>query len=206
MKNILTFLSLVYLLSCNLRPQTQDAEQSQNSLVQPSILHIEKTFDFSKFPIEKGKLGNIEIGMTISEAEKHFQGLEKIEDEAANFGYGGGSSAFLYYLDDEIVFALIPYAYTDTICLIIATHENFRTINGLSPNSTVQELIEVYPDLVVYPNQITLTEFAVDEENNWNFEFGTDSNNQIGEYDNSNFDGPSKPTRLDIKSSWIEIK
>lgn len=206
MENLLTFLLIVCLLSCSSRPQIQEGEQRQKNLSQSDALHLENSFDFSKFLIEKGKLGNIEIGMAISQAEMHFQGLKKIENEAANFGYGGSSSSFLYYLDDEIIFALIPHANTDNITLIIAIHKHLRTINGLSPKSSVQELLEVYPDLVIYPNQITLTEFAIDNENDWHFAFGTDVNNQIGDYDSSNFDGPSKPKRLDIKASWIEIK
>lgn len=206
MKILLTFLLIVCLLSCSSRSKTQENDHRQKNLTQSSTLQLEKPFDFSKFLIEKRKLGNIEIGMTIFEAEVHFKGLKKIEDEAANLGYGGGSSSFLYYFDDEIIFALIPRAYTDTITLIVAIHKHLRTNNGLSPNSSVQDLLEVYPDLVVYPNQITLTEFAIDKENEWYFEFGTDVNNQIGEYDGSNFDGPSRPTRLDIKASWIEIK
>jgi len=139
-------------------------------------------FQFSEFKIMKHQLGSIKIGMTIKEAENQFYGLTKKVNEAVNFGFGGGSPAYLYYSGDKIVFGLIPSLGTDTLLFIIAAHKNLETTNGLNPNSTVKELLEKYPDLWVNQDLMNSWEYFQDSENGWDFVFMTDEQTQIGEY------------------------
>lgn len=161
-------------------------------------------FEFSDFRIMNGQLGSIKIGMTIQEAESQFNGLTKKEDEAVNFGFGGGSPAYLYYSGDEILFGLIPSLGTDTLLFIIAAHKKLQTTNGLNPNSTVKELLREYPDLMVNQDLMNSWEYFQDTTNGWDFVFMTDDQTEIGEY--PDLVNPSKPKRLTTKTSWITIR
>jgi len=165
-------------------------------------------FQFSDFTIMKGQLGPIKVGMTIEETENQFNGLIKKEDEAVNFGFGGGSPAYLYYLRDDILFGLIPRLGTDTVLFIIAAHRELQTTNSLNPNSTVKELIEQYPGMKVSRDLMNDWEYFRDTINDWQFIFMTDAKTKIGEYPEPSFDNeiPSKPIRLTTKTDWITIQ
>lgn len=210
MKILLTvFTGLLLFFGCNTTTKkTNDKAEIDTKLEteKPTKKPISEStdFQFSKFKIMKGQLGPIKIGMTIKEAESQFDGLTKKEDEAANFGLGGGSPAYLYYSGDEIVFGLIPSLGTDTLLLIIAFNKNLETTNGLNPNSTVKELLEKYPNLIVNKDLMNGWEHFKDTENDWDFIFITNEQTQIGEY--SDLDNPSKPKRLTTKIDWIEIR
>lgn len=160
-------------------------------------------FDFDKFPIQKGSLGPLHIGMTIEEAEKLFTGLIKGEDEAGNFGFDGGEKSYLYYLNKELVFVLIPKLETDTILSIVAIHNNLTTTNGLHPNASVQQIQALYPDMIVEHDLLNGWEIFHDATNQWQFVFITDENERIGDY--PDLDAPSKPKRLQIQADWITI-
>lgn len=165
---------------------------------------IKQEPDFKSFKIKKERLGKITIGMTLPEAEQHLSGFRKEVSEASLFGFGGGSPAYLYYWEDEIVLGLIPKLDTDTLLFIIAAHPKLRTTNGLSPKSSVKELLEPYPNFMVIQDLMNEWEFFQDKKNGWDFIFMTDKKTEIGEY--QMFDKPSKPVRLDIRSDWITIR
>lgn len=114
----------------------KEAKSQVNEIPEATILN------YQDFEIQKGQLGEIKIGMTISEAEQKFSGLRKETDQATNFGYGGGSPAYLYYEGKTIIFGLIPTLNTNTILFIIVVSKKLTTTNGLSPNSTVKEISE----------------------------------------------------------------
>ena len=201
MKHILTILIGLFLFGCNSTTKTENNETKTDLTSE-----TEKTvdFDFDKFKIQKGQLGEIKIGMTISEAEMQFSGLTKNTDEATNFGFGGGSPAYLYYSGNELLFGLIPKLETDTLLFIIAAHKNLQTTNGLNPNSTVEELLRKYPDLTVQQDLMNSWEFFQDLKNGWDFIFMTDEQTEIGEY--PELEVPSKPKRLTTKTDWITIR
>jgi len=203
MKHILIFFIGFFLFGCN---STTKTENNQTETVSTNEKKSEQSvnFDFDNFKILKGQLGKIKIGMTISEAEMQFSGLTKKTDEATNFGFGGGSPAYLYYSGDELLFGLIPKLETDTLLFIIAAHKKLQTTNGLNPNSTVNELILKYPDLTVEQDLMNSWEFYQDETNGWDFIFRTDEKTQIGEY--PELEVPSKPKRLTTKTDWITIR
>ena len=203
MKHILTFLIGLFLFGCN---STTKTENNQTITVSTNEKKSEQSvsFDFDKFKIVKGQLGEIKIGMTITEAEKQFTGLTKKTDEATNFGFGGGSPAYLYYSGDELLFGLIPKLETDTLLFIIAAHKNLQTTNGLNPNSTVEELLKKYPDMTVQQDLMNSWEFFQDFKNGWDFIFMTDEQTEIGEY--PELEVPSKPKRLTTKTDWITIR
>ena len=201
MKQILTLSIALILFGCN---STTTTENNETTTDLTSERQSESSVDFDDFEISKGQLGNIKIGMTITEAEQQFTVLTKKVDEATNFGFGGGSPAYLYYSGDDLIFGLIPKLGTDTLLFIIAANKKLQTINGLNPRATVSELIQKYPDLTVEQNLMNSWEFYHDETNGWDFVFMTDEKTQIGEY--PELDVPSKPKRLTTKTDWITIR
>ena len=201
MKQILTLSIALILFGCN---STTTTENNETTTDLTSERQSESSVDFDDFEISKGQLGNIKIGMTITEAEQQFTVLTKKVDEATNFGFGGGSPAYLYYSGDDLIFGLIPKLGTDTLLFIIAANKKLQTINGLNPRATVSELIQKYPDLTVEQNLMNSWEFYHDETNGWDFVFMTDDKTQIGEY--PELDVPSKPKRLTTKTDWITIR
>src|SRR5690606_28712182 len=154
--------------------------------------------------IKKGQLGKIKIGMTLAEAERHLSGFRQEVSEASLFGCGGGSPAYLYYWKDEIVLGLIPKLDTDTLLFMIAAHPKLRTTNGLNPKSSINELLQQYPDLMVMQDLMNEWEFFQDKKNGWDFIFMTDRTTEVGEYIKD--DIPAKPKRLNTKTDWITIR
>ena len=203
----LTVLVGVFISSCNMTTTKTSNEtnielDTKNQEEKSTSMSTE--FEYSDFNIKKSQLGPIKIGMTIQEAEKQFSGLKKVEDYAENFGFGGGSPAFLYYFGEELLFGLIPKLETDTLLFVVAIHRNYKTTNGLNPKSSVAELLEKYPDLMVNQDLMNCWEFFQDKENSWDFVFMTDEETEIGEY--PELEVPSKPKRLTTRTDWITIR
>jgi hypothetical protein len=191
MRHILTiFLISIFLFSC----ETDSKEKINNK----------ETFDYSNFKIGNGELGPIKIGMTIKEAEMHLKGLSREDAQASDFGYGGGSPAYIYYFDNKQILALLPALGTDTVLVIVAIDENLKTKNGLSPVMSSKDLLLTYPDLMVMQDIMNEWEFFEDSKNKWTFVFMTDENSQVGEY--PVLEEPSVPKRLMTKSNWLTIR
>ena len=169
-------------------------------------VHIatQQSFRFDEFKIEKERIGSIKLGMTLSEAEEFLSGFRKEVSEATLFGFGGGSPAYLYYWEDEIVLGLIPALETDTLLYLVAAHPQIKTTNGLNPNSSVSELLKKYPHLTVMKDLMNQWEFFQDKNKGWDFIFMTDKETEIGEY--QDLYHPSVPKRLNTKSDWITIR
>lgn len=163
-------------------------------------------FSFSDFKIGDNKLGPIEKGMKISDAEKKIKGLVKKEGEAVDYGVDGGGVAYVFYLNNEAVFSLIPGYNSDTIIYIVALSENLKTENELNPKSTVNDLIKEYQNITLYRDIIFDWETFYDKKNHVTFYFKTyDEKTQIGNY--PEFDSSkSKPKKnLSTKSDFILI-
>lgn len=208
MKHPLSFIPLLLalLLSCKSPdPGTQEnlASESLETEAPKTDLGMASTFDYQRFPIQKGRLGPIRIGMTIAEAEAEFDGLRKEVSEAILFGYGGGSPAYLYYDRDKVAFGLIPILGTDTVLLIIAADPQLTTTNGLHPTSTVREITAQYPGIQVNLDMLNDWEYFADTANRWEFVFMTGEGDAVGEFGEGEDSAP--PLRMDIRADWITI-
>ncbi|HAW78736.1 MAG TPA: hypothetical protein DCX27_02865 [Balneola sp.] len=201
------FLLLMALWSSNQPANNKSQEEQQPIQSKSQSTHLvqseDSTFDYNEYEIKKGQLGEIKIGMTISEAEQKFKGLRKEVGQATDFGYGGGSPAYLYYDQENIAFVLIPTLNTDTILIIIAASPKLKTTSGLSPNSTVMEISKKYPGIKVNQDLMNGWEYISDTTNNWNFVFMTDETT-VGDY--PELEVPSDLKNLDIKADWITIR
>lgn len=170
-----------------------------------SILsNAQSSFNFGNFIIQKHRVGNVRIGMTLSQADKLIKGLDKQEEEALSFGYDGGSKAVFYYIDDELVFAFIPKLDTDTIMCIIAAHPELKTINGLTASATVGEISKKYTAVYIHFDEMSESEIFYDINNEWDFVFLTEEGERIGKY--TEIDKPYKALYFDIPCDWIVVK
>lgn len=205
MNKKLLFLILI-LLQFSCKDNSEKQAEIWNKRIQEAkvLAKTIKKFDFEKFQISNGKVGEIKIGMTISEAEKLIEPLTKKEETAYDFGYDGGGKAFLYSLKNEPVIALVPKRDSQEILAVIALNKNLKTENGLNPKSTVAEIQEKYLDIKVEVDLIMDSEFMMDKKNNLKFDFFTNESNRIGEY--TDLEIPVKPVRTNIKADWITIK
>ena len=195
------------LWSSNQPANNKSQEEQQPIQSKSQSTHLvqseDSTFDYDEYEIKKGQLGEIKIGMTISEAEQKFKGLRKEVGQATDFGYGGGSPAYLYYDQENIAFVLIPTLNTDTILIIIAASPKLKTTSGLSPNSTVMEISKKYPGIKVNQDLMNGWEYISDTTNNWNFVFMTDETT-VGDY--PELEVPPDLKNLAIKADWITIR
>jgi hypothetical protein len=205
-RKLIYIIILIIICSCNQSTdKKENIDQTEKIQSDPSTDELSNiiTFDYNKFEIKKGNLGEIKIGMTISEAEQKFEGLRKEIGEATSFGFGGGSPAYLYYDKDDLLFGLISALDTNTILFIIVASPKFKTTNGLNPNSKVKEISKQYPKAKVYQNLMNSWEEISDTINNWNFIFMTDEKT-VGEY--HKLENPSELKNMNIKADWITIK
>lgn len=200
-KYFITILSIFFFcFSCNQSKQLNTSPEVKNSKKESITA---PKFNYENFKIQKGALGEITIGMTITEAESKFSGLRKEVGYATDFGFGGGSPAYLYYDNESVVFGLIPKLDTDTLMIIIAVSPKLKTINGLTPNSTVKEIAKVCPDIKAHQNLMANWEEMYDHVNDWDFVFMTDVNKTIGSY--PELEEPSELINTDITADWIAI-
>ena len=203
----ITYLIILTLIwSCNQSPgKKEKKEQKKQTEFESAINDLPEilTFDYQKFEIKNGQLGDVKVGMTISEAEQKFKGLRKEVGQATSYGYGGGGPAYLYYDQDTLAFGLIPTLDTDTVFLIIAASPKLTTTNRLNPNSTVKKISGKYSDVKVSQDLMNGWEYISDTTNNWDFVFMTDEKT-VGDY--PELEVPSDLKNLDIKADWITIK
>lgn len=204
MKISLSFVILILLFSCKNKTEKQTETWNKKVQVTKVVKKTTTEFDFEKFKIANKKVGEIKIGMKISDAEKFLNQLIKTEVEAYDFGFDGGGSAYIYSLKNEPVIALIPKRDSDELLAIIAISKNLETNNGLNPKSKVAEIQTKYPDIKVNQDVMMDWEFIQDKKSNLQFIFMTNENNQIGEY--IELEIPVKPKRTNIEADWIEVK
>lgn len=206
-KAILLLFSL-FLFSCKEEAKIQKdktietietVENSETALRKP-----EEGFHFDEFRIEKHHLGPIKIGMPLQEAEKHLKGLSRKRCDPFDFGYDGGGDAFIYYLKDKPVMALIPEQETNLLLAIAAIHKDLRTADELYPNASIKEIQAIYPNIPLHQNLMMSWEFLYEEKNDWEFVFMKDPDHPIGVYENT--EAPGKVKDSSVKADWITIR
>ena len=192
-----TFILLITIcasiISCNTKSEAEEQKtKKQNDL------------DYSKFTIGKKHIGNIKIGMTLKETSEFTDKLKEVQTEAYKYGFGGGSSAYEYYYNDELLFAILPKLYSDTILFLIGISSNLKTENGLNPKSSIVEMSEVYNNVWVHQDLMSGGENFYDTINNWTFHFETDKKNQLGTY--PEYDKPSLVSNQNGNSTWVVVR
>jgi hypothetical protein len=206
MKQTLTIL-LVCLATASCRETVADKDNpidSSEVLIRVEDEQASAAFDFSRFKIGEGRVSNISVGQTLSQAELELVGLKREEIESYGVGFDGGGAVYLYSYNDEPVLALVPSHESDTLIAIVAIHRELQTTNGLHPKMKVKELIAKYPDMVFYQDLLNGGEFSDDLENRWSFVFDTKEESEIGVY--PELEVGSKAHNLKPEIAWITVK
>lgn len=209
MHKLFTLSFLFLLLSCGKEKNTDTIANpvKVDDSVSQETTEASVTIDDAitkKFPIGKGKLGPIAIGMTMAKANSLLTDFKIQKAEGWDFGYDGGGEAWIYNKNGKQIFAIVP-SYTDTIIAIIAIDKSLKTAKGIRPGMTVKELISFYPNEKIYFDEMMGWEYMYDDVNGWEMVFQTSENNTVGEYLNGNIEKPVFPKRMDVKSDWIDI-
>ena len=206
-KAILLLFSLS-LFSCKEETKVQKEETIETIETvengETDIRKPEEGFPFDDFRIEKGHLGPIKIGMPLQEAEKYLKDLSRKRCDPFDFGYDGGGDAFIYYLEDKPVVALVPEQETNLLLAIAAIHKDLRTADGLHPNASIKEIQAIYPDISLYQNLMMSWEFLYEEKNDWEFVFMKGPDHQIGVYENT--EAPGKVKDSSVTADWVTIR
>lgn len=201
---IIVLLLLINLISCK-KTEENESETYKEKINKTEAKGKENPkFNFDKFLISKGQVGQIKVGTNLKDAENSLREMNRKEVEAYDFGYGGGGKAFIYSIQNEPILALIPNRDTAEIIAIIAISNKLKTDNGLNPKSNIIDILKIYPKMEVSQDLMTEHEYMYDENKKWSFIFQTDKNNRIGEY--KNIDESTKPKRLKTKMDYLAIK
>jgi|GEM_PF-1401975 len=177
-------------------PSAQDS-----STVSPAAAYKDFLEDYI---INKGSIGPIRIGMTIRQADSLLTAFKKQDALAVDFGFGGGSPAFIYSYEDQPVLALVQALNTKKIFALVAISEHLKTTNEVRPQMTVEELLSIYPGMLFYQDIMNNWEYAEDPLNNWSFVFITDKKSMIGTYPVA--EKPSRPKNMTARNAWITIQ
>jgi hypothetical protein len=201
---LIILLLFINLFSCKKTEENQTKTYKEKINKAVSKLKKNAEFNFDKFLISKGQIGEIKVGMKLVDVEKLLREMTKKEVEAYDFGYGGGGKAFIYSIQNEPILALIPHRDTPEILTLIAISHKLKTDNGLNPNSNIIDILKRYPKMEVSQDMMTDHEYMYDVSNKWSFIFLTDESNRIGEY--KDLEEPAKLKRIETKIDYIEIK
>lgn len=159
---------------------------------------------FQDWYIQKKSIGPVQIGMTIRQVDSLLYNFQKQTAVALDFGFGGGSPAYVYSMDSVPVIAIVQALNSKRVFALIAISDLLKTKNGLYPQMTVEQLLDVYPQMKFYQDYMNGWEYADDEFNQWSFIFITDDANQIGIYKQP--DQPSSAKRTTAKNAWITVQ
>ncbi len=159
---------------------------------------------FPSWTIEKKSIGPISIGMDIKTTDSILSAFKKQNALAEDFGFSGGSPAYIYSFENEPVIAIVQTLYHKKVYAIIAMSDQLKSENGIHPKITVEDLLKIYPKMKFSLDPMNGWESAEDPINQWDFIFNTNSKNRIGTYLNP--DLPSIPKRFTAKSIWIAVR
>jgi len=196
MRVIFYVLSMFVLSSC-----TNQSSDDNSHLRNPQYPNKNQTFTPENFSIKKHSIGNIKIGMLISQLENELSYFKKKEIDVWQYGYDGGGIAYEYSIENQPIFGIIPYINSDSIIALIALDSTIKTNNGVSPKMSVADLIKIYPKNLFYKDLLSGEEYLYDSINQWTFVFNDDIIIDIADVDNG-----SKAKNLKPKMDWIEIK
>lgn len=162
---------------------------------------IPKKVNFNEYVVSKGKLGSIELSMTISECNKALTPFTRVVRDAYDFGFDGGGISYVYSYEDQPVFALIPAYETDSIIAIAVLSDRIPFENKSYVGISVKELLEQNPKQQVYINLMMNWEELLLEKEQLVYIFNTSETNRIGKY--AEIGEPGEAIFLSPKTDWV---
>jgi len=156
-----------------------------------------------KIIISKGKVGELKIGMTLADGRALMKEYDEKSYDSNTFGIGGGSTAYFYSQNGDGILALIPNS-NGEVKYIQVFSTNYQTSSGIKPNSSLGDLLKVYPDLELKSNLMTNNEYFKDVENNFSFvfmtnEFGNERESNSSEVNGNQIDNSEKIDYIQVQ-------
>ncbi len=181
----------------------------------PIILPEEKNTDnipaeipakatYKDWAIRKKSIGPIQVGMSLLQVDSILQDYQKQKATSYDFGFGGGSPAYIYSLDESPVIAVVQALNSKKVFAIIALHESLQTDNGIHPKMSVKNLLGIFPQMKFFYDLMNDWEYSEDAGNQCTFVFMTTKGAQIGSYPDPEKGSVAKRTTAEI--AWITIQ
>lgn len=164
----------------------------------------QSTLNYSDWLIGKKSLGPLKIGMSMKEVDSILVSMNKQVGLALDFGFGGGSPAYVYSIDTVPILAVVQALNSKKVFAIVVLSDQLKTASGLHPKMKVYQLLEVYPQMEFYLDYMNGWEIASDDTNQWSFIFVTNKSNQIGIYPQQ--EKPSLAKKTIATNTWILIQ
>jgi hypothetical protein len=152
--------------------------------------------------ISNKTFGKLTIGMPVTSLQQLYPDMKTEERPVYEYGVDGETMGILLKNQAQ------PYLYLWTmkgdskIHGITALSPDLQTPNGLKVGSTVAEILTLYPNCEAGISYIDDTEFIYIEDLGLRFEFLTDPDSRIGEYD---FNDDPQPEFLKFKSKTAKV-
>jgi hypothetical protein len=165
---------------------------------------LDKFDVYKTWVIQKKALGPIFIGMDIKATDSILSNFKKQSAVSEDFGYSGGSPAYIYSINNEPIFAIVQTLNNKKVFAIVAISNQLKTDIGIHPKMTVEDFLNIYPKMKFSLDPMNGWETSEDALNQWDFIFITNSKNRIGLY--ANPDQSTYPTRTSAQNAWIIIR
>ncbi|MCO5234083.1 MAG: hypothetical protein M9888_10165 [Chitinophagales bacterium] len=167
-----------------------------------SDTHIQKPYD--GWMIRKKAVGPITIGMEINKVDSLMVHFQKQKASSEDFGFSGGSPAYIYSIDSIPIIAIIQSLNSKKVFAIIVLSEYLKSESGIFPSINVENLLTYYPQMKFYKDEFNDWECSEDLNNQWIFVFITNKSDQIGVYKYPDQLVSAKNTIA--KNSWIIVR
>ncbi|MCO5231465.1 MAG: hypothetical protein M9958_09950 [Chitinophagales bacterium] len=154
--------------------------------------------------IHKKSVGPILVGMDIHKADSILSQFQKEKASSEDFGFSGGSPAYIYSIDSVPIIAVIQSLNSKKIFAIVVLSESLKTETGISPTIIVDSLMTIYPQMKFYKDEFTGWECSEDTQNQWIFVFITNKSDQIGVYKYP--EQLVAPKNKIAKNNWIVVR
>ncbi|HUH74694.1 MAG TPA: hypothetical protein VLZ75_09820 [Chitinophagales bacterium] len=160
--------------------------------------------NYSNWKIQKKSLGPISIGMDVKEVNTLLSSFKKQNAYAEDFGFSGGSPAYIYSDNNEQILAIVQTLNNKKVFAIIAISDQLKTEDGIHPKMSVAEFLNFYPTMRFFLDPMNGWEYAEELTKDWDFIFTTNSKNRIGVYTQP--EKSTLPKRTTAINTWITIR
>ena len=151
-------------------------------------------------------VGFVRIGMIVDSLPVKYPEYEFQEKPVFEFGVDGEANGWLAVKDDKPQFFVWMLDGENKVHGIVVLCDRFVTDNGLKVGTTVEEILEKYPEVEIQRDGLDPNmEFINIEDKKITLHFVNQEGEYIGEYDTDNPDETSRSFDLDRKVDRIYV-
>lgn len=191
---------------------------TRDTLVLDGIMDVKETRHYSRristdidlfnfpsenFLINTRFIGNVAIGMSMSEVRRNYHDCEFATIPAWHYCIDGGGDGVVISKDKQELLFVCPTYGIDSVCLIMALSPRFHTSDGLTPSSSIGQLLKLHPGMKIYNNMMCAGEYFKDDTNRMIYEFASGDSSLVGVYKPGEFATTQFDTTRKIDRIWI---